>query len=142
MTDTLEHVAVTFLGWLQLGKYYMSVTFGPPSSRIVLRLPKDAHPTKFFIKRYAPTLFHCILLSPSTPFPNGALILCNVILPQSGGIVISSFPLIISKYGLRLFLLLLMMVVLHLSPYSTTSSLTLVFHKTLSLITVHIFKNR
>jgi hypothetical protein len=142
MTVTLEHVAVTFLGWLQLRKSYVPVTFGPPSSKIVLRLSKDAHPAKFFIKRHAPTPLCCILLSPSTPFPNGALILCNVILPQLGGTVISSLSLIISQNGLRLCLLFLMMVVLQLSSSLTTSSLALVFHKPLSLIMVHIFKTR
>jgi hypothetical protein len=114
MTVTLEHVAVTFLGWLQLRKSYVSVTFGPPSSKIVLRLSKNAHPAKFFKKRHAPTLLHCIPLFPSTPLPNGALILCNVSLPQPGGMVISSLSLITSQNGLRLCLHFLMMVVLQL----------------------------
>jgi hypothetical protein len=142
MNVTLEHVAVTFLGCLQLINSYMLVTFGPPSSKIVLRLSNDAHPTTFFMKRHTPTLLHCILLSPSATFPNGALILCNVIIPQLGGKVISPLPLITSQNGLRLCLLLLMMVVLQLSSYSTTSSFTLVFHKPFSLITVQIFKTR
>jgi hypothetical protein len=85
MTVTLEHVAVTFLGWLQLRKFYMSVTFFLLPSKIVLRLSKSAHPAKFFIKRHAPTPLCYILLSPSAPLKNRALISCSVSLPESGG---------------------------------------------------------
>jgi hypothetical protein len=44
------------------------------------------------------------------------------------------------KKWVEAMLLFLMMVILRLSSSSTTSSLALVFHKPLSLITVHIFK--
>jgi hypothetical protein len=90
MTVTLEPVAVIFLGWLQLRKSYVSTTFGPLFSKIVLRQSKNAHPAKFFTKRHAPTLLCCIPLLPSAPLPNGALISCSVILPQLGGTVTSS----------------------------------------------------
>jgi hypothetical protein len=142
MTITLELVAVIFLGWLQPRKAYVPVIFVPPYSKIVLRLSNDAHPVKFFTKSHAPTLLYCIPLLLLAPFPNGALILCNVILPQSGGTVISSLSLIISLNGLRLCLHFLTMNILHLSLFLTTSSLTLVSHKTLSLIKAHIFKTR
>jgi hypothetical protein len=82
--STLDLVAATFLGWLQLRKYYVPVIFVPPSSKIVLRLSNDAHPTKFFTKRNTPTVLCFIPFSPSTPFQNRALILCNVSLPQQG----------------------------------------------------------
>jgi hypothetical protein len=36
-------------------KILRAVTFGPLSSKIVLRLSKNAHPAKFFIKRHEPT---------------------------------------------------------------------------------------
>ena len=60
MTVTLEPVAVTFLGWLQPIKFYVPDTFGPPSSRIVWRPSKSAHPAKFFKTRHEPTLLRCI----------------------------------------------------------------------------------
>jgi hypothetical protein len=142
MNFILELVAVIFLGWLQPRKSYVSVIFGPSSSNIVFRLSNDAHLVKFFKTRHAPTLLYCIPLSPSTPLSNGAFILCNVSLPHPGGTAISSLSLIISLNGLRLCPNFLMMVVLQLYFFLTTSSLTLVSHKPFSLITTHIFKTR
>jgi hypothetical protein len=67
MIFTLHHVAVTFLGWLQLKKIYMSATFGPLYSKIVLRPSKKFPPCQVFHKnaRTHPTPLHPIIsISP------------------------------------------------------------------------------
>jgi len=142
MTVTLEFVVIIFLGWLQPRKSYVPIIFGPPYSKTVSMLSNNAHLVKFFKKRHVPTLLHCIPLFSSAPLQNGALILCNVSLPQLRGTIISSLSLIISLNGLRLCLHFLTMVVLQHSLFLTTLSLALVSHKTLPLIMAHISRTR
>jgi hypothetical protein len=83
-------------------KSYVSAIFGPRFSKIVSRLSRNAHPAKSLTRMHTPKLCCCTRLSPSTPFPNGALISCNVSLPPPGGMVTSLSPSITSPNGLRL----------------------------------------
>jgi hypothetical protein len=84
MIVTLELVEIIFLGWLQPKKFYVWFIFRPPYSKIASRTLKNSHPIKYFKGKHIPTQLHFILLSLSSPFPNGASILCNVSLPQRG----------------------------------------------------------
>ena len=56
MIATLEHVAVIFLGWLQPRKSFTLANSSLQSSKIVMRLLRNTHPTNTSIRKSAPTL--------------------------------------------------------------------------------------
>jgi hypothetical protein len=80
----LELVAVTFLGWIQLIKSYVSVIFGPPSSKIVLRL-SNCPPCQVFYKkaRTHPAPLHPIVAID--PFSKWGIDFMQCKITSSGG---------------------------------------------------------
>ena len=90
ITAILEHVAVIYLGWIQLRKSFAMAISGLQSLKIVTRILRNAHPGNIFIQKSAPIL---LCYTPSlllAHLSNGGLNLCIVILPQPRGMVTSS----------------------------------------------------
>ena len=84
MIDTLEDVAVIYLGWLYPRKSFALAISSIQSLKIVTRLLRNAHPLNISIRKITPTLL-CYTPSLSLALsPNGRSITCIVSLPQLG----------------------------------------------------------
>ena len=101
MIATLEHVVVIYLGWLQPRKSFALAIYGILSSKTVMKLSRNAHLVNTFILKSAPIFLRYTPSLSLAHSPNGGLTSCIVSLPQTGGMVTSSYPWVISQNGLR-----------------------------------------
>ena len=92
MISIQDHVAVIFLGWLQLRKSCALAIYGLLFLKIIMRLLRNAHPVNIFIQKSALILLRYTPSLSLALFPNGGSIICIVSLPQPGGMVTSLYP--------------------------------------------------